>query len=138
MDGKAKLPNINSVCIAGRLTRDVELKYLPSGTAVAEFGIAYDKPRKKADGSWGKVAFFFEVQVWDKTAETCAETLTKGCPVVVDGSLELDQWEKDGQKRSKTRIVARRVQRLDWPDDDAPTGSTESPAEPEQEDDVPF
>jgi len=130
--GNLRMPNINAIHISGRLTRDVELRYIPSGAAVADIGIAVDEPVKNADGTWGKRASFFQVQCWDKVAERAAEHLGKGCPVYIEGKLRMEQWEKDGEKKSHTRIVAHRIERLDWPDNDTQGADPRSGSAPAQ------
>lgn len=98
--------NINSVTLAGRLTRDPELKYTPSGTAVCEFSLAQNERRKDGEDR----AHFFEVVAFGRTAETVAEHKRKGDLLVVEGRLQQDRWEaKDGGKRSKVGIVAHRA-----------------------------
>ena len=94
------MSDLNSVNMSGRLTRDIELKYLPSQTAVAEAGIACNRKYKDKDQTC-----FCEITVMGKQAEVFAKYLKKGDPVIISGRLELDQWEaQDGSKRSKHRI----------------------------------
>jgi single-strand DNA-binding protein len=103
--------DINRVIIVGRLTKDVELKYTPSNTAVANFGIAVGgKP--KDDGTGG--VSFFNVVVWGKTGESCSNYLNKGNRCCVDGRLEQRSWTaQDGTKRSVVEIIAERVEFLE-------------------------
>jgi single-strand DNA-binding protein len=105
--------DINRVIIVGRLTRDVELKYTPGGTAVAKFGIAVGgKP--KPDGS--DSVSFFNVSVYGKTAENCSKFLAKGKQIAVDGSLEQRSWTaQDSSRRSVVEIIADRVEFLGSP-----------------------
>ena len=105
--------DINRVIVVGRLSNDVELKYTPSNTAVAHFGIAVGgKP--KADG--GDSVSFFNVVVWGKTAENCGSFLAKGKQVALDGRLEQRSWTaQDGTKRSVVEIIADRVEFLGSP-----------------------
>ena len=108
------MANLNKVLLIGNVTRDPELRYIQSGTAVLDLGVAVNRRVKKSDGSWGDEAAFIDVTVWGKQAENCAEYLSKGRPVFVEGHLKFDQWEdkKTGDKRSKLRVTAENVQFL--------------------------
>lgn len=102
--------DINKVILIGRLANDVELKYTPSGTAVAKFGLAVGG-KNKPDGT-GTVSFF-NVVVWGKGAENCNSFLAKGKQVGIDGRLEQRSWTaQDGGKRSTVEVVADRVEFL--------------------------
>jgi single-strand DNA-binding protein len=102
---------LNRVVIVGNLTRDPELRYVPSGTARATFGIAVNDYRKGEDGK--PLAHFFNVVAWDKQGEFCATYLTKGCRVGIDGRLQYRSWTNDvGEKRSAVEIVAERIDNL--------------------------
>ncbi len=105
--------DINKVILVGRLSGDVELKYIPSGTAVARFGIAVGgKP--KTDGA--DSVSFFNVVVWGKPAENCSNYLSKGKQIALDGRLEQRSWTaQDGSKRSVVEIIADRVEFLGSP-----------------------
>lgn len=98
--------SINKVLITGRLTRDPETKYLPSGQALTNLGIAVNRRFQDKSGEWRDDTMFIDVETWGKTAERCAETLKKGQPVFVEGRLKQDSWERDGQKQTKIRITA--------------------------------
>ena len=108
------MANLNKVLLIGNVTRDPELRYIQSGTAVLDLGIAVNRRVKGSDGQWTDEAAFIDVTVWGKQAENCAEYLSKGRPVFVEGHLKFDQWEdkKTGDKRSKLRVTAERVQFL--------------------------
>ena len=108
------MANLNKVFLIGNLTRDIELRYTPGGTAVANFGLATNRRwRDKKSGDNREEATFIDVEAWARTAELCHQYLSKGSPVFLEGRLKLDQWEsKDGQKRSKLRVVAESVQFL--------------------------
>ena len=99
---------VNNITILGNITRDPELRFTPSGTAVVNFGLAVNRNvQNKNSGEWETEADFFNVTAWYKLAENCAESLTKGDRVLVSGRLSQDSWEdKDGQKRSTVKIVA--------------------------------
>lgn len=103
--------DINSVVIVGRLTRDVELKYMNNGNAVASMSIAVNRSKKEGD-QWVSEAHFFDVSYFGKGAEAVKPYLTKGKQVAVQGSLRQNRWEKDGQKQSRISIVADNVQLL--------------------------
>ncbi|TET78422.1 single-stranded DNA-binding protein, partial [candidate division TA06 bacterium] len=109
-----KLPSLNHVLIAGRLTRDPDLRYTPSGTAVCNFRLASGRRFKDQSGEWRDDPTFVNVVTWKKTAENCGEYLKKGSAVLVEGRLQSRSWEtEDGQKTSVLEIVAQRVQFLD-------------------------
>jgi single-strand DNA-binding protein len=103
--------SFNRVILVGNLTRDPELKYIPSGTAVAEVGLAVNERVKKNDVYVDETTFV-DVTLWGRTAEIANEYLKKGAPVLIEGRLKLDTWEKDGQKRSKLRVVGEKMQML--------------------------
>jgi len=92
----------------GRLTKDAELRYLPSGQAVCHFSIVTDRRTKKGD-AWIDEASFWAVDIWGKSGEAINQYLTKGKLVHSVGQLYIEQWEKDGQKRQKVKISARQV-----------------------------
>ena len=92
---------VNSVSVAGRLVADPELRETKSGTNVSQFTVAVDKFRKE-DG-----ANFFDVVAWGKPAEIISQYVTKGSYIVVNGNLEQQTWEQEGQKRSKVVINLR-------------------------------
>ena len=107
------MASFNRVILMGNLTRDPELRYTPSGTAVTELGLAVNDRRKNANGEWVEEATFVDVTLWERTAEVASEYLSKGSPVLIEGRLKLDSWEgKDGQKHSKLRVVANAMQLL--------------------------
>src|SRR3974390_1602232 len=78
--------------------------------AVTDVGLAVNDRRKTATGEWVEEVTFVDVTLWGRTAETVSEYLTKGSPVLIEGRLKLDTWEKDGQKRSKLKVVGERMQ----------------------------
>jgi single-strand DNA-binding protein len=104
--------SLNKVLLMGNLTRDPEVKYTPKGTAVCDLGIAINDSYKAQDGTIKETVTYVDVEVWGRTAENCKQYLTKGRGVFVEGQLRLDQWEQDGQKRSKLKVRADRVQFL--------------------------
>jgi single-strand DNA-binding protein len=106
------MASYNRVILVGNLTRDIELKYTPGGTAVTDVGMAVNDRRKTASGEWVDETTFVDVTIWGRTAEVASEYLGKGSPILIEGRLKLDTWETDGQKRSKLRVVCDRMQML--------------------------
>ena len=105
------MASFNRVILLGNLTRDIELRYLPSGMAVADVGIAVNDRRKNANGEWIEEVTFVDVTAWGRTAEVMSEYLGKGSPVFIEGRLKLDTWDgQDGQKRSKLKVICERMQ----------------------------
>ena len=104
---------MNHVVLVGRLTRDVELKYIQgSGTPVANFGVAVDREFTGKDGK--KEVDFIDIQVWGKSAENCANYIGKGSLVAIQGSIRIDSYQdQEGNNRKITRVNANRVQFLD-------------------------
>jgi len=102
---------LNRVILIGRLTRDPELKYIPSGTPVATFTLAVNRPFTNKMGE--READFVPIVVWRKQAENCANYLSKGSLVAVDGRLQVRSYEQDGQRRYVTEVVAEDVRFLD-------------------------
>jgi len=97
----------------GNLTRDPELRYIPSGTAVASFTIAANRYYKSTTGERKEETSFVRIVVWGRRAEVCGEFLSKGSPVFVEGRLRSRNWEgNDGQKRSTIEVIANNVQFL--------------------------
>ncbi|MFH1039331.1 MAG: single-stranded DNA-binding protein [PVC group bacterium] len=109
--------SVNTVILGGNLTRDPEVRYTPQGTAVARLGLAVNQVYRTKDGERKEDVCFVDVEVWARQAETCGEYLKKGSSVLIEGSLKLDTWtdKESGQKRSKHKIRARRVQFLSAP-----------------------
>ena len=153
--------NINRVILTGNLTRDPELRSLPSGTSVCSLRVAVNTRRKDQSGEWVDKPNYFSVTVWGAQGDNCARYLSKGRPVAIDGRLEWREWEaKEGGKRESIEIVADSVQflgsreegggngngfqqRSDVPVDTAdfqPTAAPSGGAAPSapSEDDIPF
>jgi len=103
--------NLNTVIIAGHLTRDPQLKSLANDRTVAEFGLAINRRHKGADGEFKEESTFVEIEAWGRTAEVIGQYLTKGSPCYIEGRLKFESWQdKEGQKRSKLKVVAEKVQ----------------------------
>ncbi len=100
------MPSYNKVLLMGNLTRDVQLKSLPSGQAIAEIAIAINRKFKTKDGQDREEVTYVDCECWGPRAEVIAKYFSKGKPIFIEGRLRLDSWEdKDGQKRSKMRVV---------------------------------
>lgn len=103
------MASLNKVFLMGNLTREPELRYTPSGSAVCEFGIAVNRRGQDRDEPC-----FVEIIVWEKQAEACGKFIQKGSAVFIEGRLQYDQWtDKEQKKRSRLRVTAERVQFLD-------------------------
>ena len=146
--------DINRVTLVGRLTRDPELRHLPSGSPVLEFGLAVNGRQQDSGGQWVDKPNFFDVKVYGNQAEFLSQYLQKGRRVGIDGRLDWRSWEaQDGSKRSKVDVVAQTVQFLDSradgegsgggagggyiPADATATPAGDFPASP-TDDDIPF
>ena len=112
------MASYNRVMLIGNLTRDIELRHTPGGTAVTDMGMAVNDRRKNAQGEWVDEVTYVDVTLWGRTAEIAAEYLRKGSPVFIEGRLKLDSWEADGQKKYKLRVVGERLQLLGGRSDD--------------------
>jgi len=105
--------SVNRVFLIGNLTRDPELRYIPSGTAVATFDLAVNRTYNTQSGEKKEETSFVRIVVWARRAEVCAEYLAKGSPVFVEGRLRSRTWQtNDGQKRSTIEVIANNVQFL--------------------------
>ena len=111
--------NINRVVLTGNLTRDPELRSLPSGMQVCSMRIAVNTRKKDQDGQWTEKPNYFDVTVWGAQGENCARYLSKGRPVAIDGRLEWREWQEkeSGAKRQSIDIIADSVQFLGGRDD---------------------
>ena len=106
------MASFNRVILLGNVTRDPELRYISSGTAVTDIGLAVNDRRKTPTGEWVEETTFVDVTLWGRTAEIAGEYVTKGAPLLIEGRLKLDTWEKDGKKNSKLRVVGEKMQLL--------------------------
>jgi len=104
----------NKIILVGNLTRDVELKYTPSGTAIANFGIATNRTYKDVSGQQEQEVMFIDVKVFGRSAEIANQYLRKGSKALIEGRLVFEQWvDRNGQKRSKHVVIAEKVQFMD-------------------------
>ncbi|OIO39714.1 MAG: hypothetical protein AUJ72_00145 [Candidatus Omnitrophica bacterium CG1_02_46_14] len=126
------MASLNKVLLIGNLTRDPELRYVPSGSAVANFTLAMNRVYKLQTGEKKEEVSFVKVIVWGRMAEVCGEYLHKGNPVFVEGRLQSRSWDgPDGQKRSVLEVIAVNIQFLKGPqggtkDHDLPTETAQS------------
>lgn len=105
---------LNKIIMIGHLTRDVELKYMQSGTAFAVFGLASNRKYKKQDGSQGEDVCFIDVKIFGRTAEIANQFLKKGSKICIEGKLTYETWEDNqGNKKSKHTITAESLEMLD-------------------------
>lgn len=135
------MANLNKVLLLGRLTKDPELRFTPQGTPVCDVTLAINRVIRAPDGTQREETAFVDVTVWGRQAETSAEYLKKGREAFVEGRLTLDRWETpDGQKRSRLKVTAERVQFLGGPRSPSGGGGTAeaSGSEPESTEEVPF
>ncbi|MCC6781824.1 MAG: single-stranded DNA-binding protein [Planctomycetes bacterium] len=105
------MANFNKVILLGNLTRDPELKYTQGGQAIAKFGLAVSR-KYTQNGETKEQVCFVDITAWGRTAEIVNEYAKKGKPILVEGRLDYQTWEKDGQKRSKHEVVAENIQLL--------------------------
>lgn len=117
----------NKIIIVGNLTRDVELKYLPSGSAAATLGLASNRKFKKQDGTMGEETCFVDVKLFGRTAEVANQYLKKGSQILIEGRLILETWnDQSGAKRSKHSIMAENMQMLGRASNDNTSSYNES------------
>lgn len=152
------MASYNKVILVGNLTRDPELRYTPKGMAIAKIGLAVNRTWKTETGESKEEVTFVDVDAFSRQAETIAQYLKKGSPLLVEGRLRLDQWDdkQTGQKRSRLGVVLEAFQFLGGPRTEGgtpgiespkrqpapppaePPASTEADGPPVDEDDVPF
>lgn len=106
----ALMASFNRTILLGNLTRDVELRFTPSGTAVCDIGLAVNEQRKDARGETVQETVFVDATLWGRTAEVANQYLSKGSPALIEGRLKLERWEQDGQPRSKLKVICDRLQ----------------------------
>ena len=138
------MANYNRVILMGRLTRDPEMSYLPSQTAVTEIGMAVNRKWKSKEGEAKEEVCFIDCRAYGKTAETLQKYVKRGDPLLVEGRLQFDQWEgKDGTKRSKHRVFVENFQFLGSGDSSPQTNKpqaakTTTPVADDNPEDCPF
>jgi single-strand DNA-binding protein len=104
---------LNRVQLIGRLGRDPELKDTPNGKKVCNFSIAVNRRKKDKDGETQQVADWFNIEAWERLAEICGDYLRKGSLVYLEGRLQIDAYEDNGQTRYFTKVVTSQMQMLD-------------------------
>jgi len=115
------MASYNRVILMGNMTRDPQLRYLPSNTAVCEFGLAVNRKWRDRDGNQKDEVCFVDISAFGRQAETINQYMTKGRPILVEGRLKLDSWtSQDGQKRSKHSVVVDTFQFVGGRDDRGP------------------
>lgn len=107
--------SVNQVILLGNLTRDPELRQIPSGQSVCSFSLALNRSYKDASGEWQEATDYIDVTAWAALGERVAQYLSKGRRCLVQGRLQSRSWEQDGQKRSKVEVNASDVTFLDSP-----------------------
>jgi len=148
MSGELRFPRINNITLSGRLTRDPELRYTPNGSPVVKIPIAFNKVYM-LDGEWKEESYFIDVTAWNKLAETSAEKLKKGSPIIVEGTLRTRTYtNKENQNVKIVEINANRIhilEKSDFYQDSTASSQNQNKsgntfiAEPEvTDDDVPF
>jgi single-strand DNA-binding protein len=130
--------SLNRVILVGNVVRDIELRYVGKGTAVCDIGLAVNDRRKDSDGKWLEETTFVDCTAWGRTAEVANEYLHKGSSILIEGRLKLEQWERDGQKRSKLKVVIERLQMLDGKGGRKPQEEEELQQVPTGKEDVPW
>lgn len=131
------MASLNRVILMGNLTRDPEVRYIPSGAAVASFGLAMNRTYTTQSGDKKEEVCFVNVVVWGKQAESCGQYLNKGSLVLVEGRLSYRTWEAEGQKRSTLEVRADRVQFLGKPKGTGSAGEFKTEEADEAHSDVP-
>ena len=119
---------LNKVFLIGRLTQDPVITYLPKGTPVVEFRIAYNRRYKDQNGEWKEESHFFDVKAYGKPAEDWGTRFSKGYMVLIEGRLVQEKWEKEGKNFSKVKIIAESIKLVM-----KPKGETEEKTEEEEE-----
>lgn len=133
--------SFNKVILLGNLTRDPQLSYLPSQTAVVEIGLATNRKFKKQDGSQGEEVCFLDCQMYGKRAEVLNQYLSKGDPLLVEGRLRLDTWQsQDGTNHSRLRVMIESFEFMGGGEqrEDTEQQGEEADNTPVEDDDIPF
>jgi single-strand DNA-binding protein len=123
------MASFNKVILAGNMTRDPELRYLPKGTAVAQFGLAVNRTWKTESGESKEEVSFIDIEAFGRQAEVIAQYMRKGRPLLVEGRLKMDSWEDKTthQKKSKLKVV---LESFSFIDSKSPDGGAPSPDAP--------
>lgn len=136
------MPSLNKCFLMGNVTRDIDMRYTASGTAVANFGLAVNRKYKLASGEDGEDTLFIDCAAWGKSAEVLKEYVGKGDPLFVEGRLQLDEWddkENPGRKRQKIKLTVENFQFLRMRGDAATDGAGRTTdSDQDQDEDIPF
>lgn len=133
------MASINKAILIGRLGKDPEIRYTPSGTAITTFSMATDESYKDKSGEKQSKTEWHNIVAWSRLGEICGEYLQKGSLVYIEGKLQTRSWEdRDGNKRYITEIVAQSMQMLGGKKQDSPQEEKPWPDEYNIEDDIPF
>lgn len=126
------MANVNKVTLIGRITRDIELRYTPKGTAVSELAMAVNRVRTDDSGQKIEETTFVDVTLWGRQAELANQYLAKGREVYIEGRLQLDTWQdkQSGQNRSRLRVVGETMQFLGTGNSN---NSTDNKSQPSQQ-----
>ncbi len=143
-----KVPRLNKAFLAGRITKDLELRYTPKGTPVVNFTIAMDKRFKDESDQWQSVPVFIDIVAWKYNAENICKQAKKGTAIMVEGRIEMRSYtDSNNVNRKVFEIWADNIQTLEWPPREGEQGHQEDAPIPEEEqdqasettnDDVPF
>jgi single-strand DNA-binding protein len=124
--------SLNQVFLMGNLTRDPELRQIPSGQSVCSFSLALNRSYKDASGEWQEATDYIDCVAWGPLAERVSQYLSKGRRCLVQGRIQSRSWEQDGQKRSKVEVLANDVTFLDsrgaGGGDDSSSAASQTPA----------
>jgi single-strand DNA-binding protein len=127
------MPGLNRVQLIGRLGKDPETRFTPTGKKVATFSLAVDRRWKGSDGTVKQDTDWFNVEAWGSLGETCQKILRKGQLIFLEGRLKTDRYEEKGETRYFTRVIARNMQVLEWPEKKEAVEEAEAVIPPEEE-----
>lgn len=118
-----RFPRVNSIMLSGRLTREVDLRYTPSGTPIAKMSVAFDR-RIQKNGNWETETSYIDVIAWELKATQCSENLTKGSAILVEGRLQTRTYtNNEGRNVKIAEIVSNRIHFLEWTDKKSGSGN---------------
>lgn len=122
------MPGLNRVQLIGNLGRDPEIRTTPKGNKVCTFSMAVGRRWKTSEGETKEATDWFNVEAWGGLGEICAQYLSKGRLVFIEGRLQTDRYEHEGETRYFTKVIARQMQMLDWRPEEAEPVTEEEPA----------
>jgi single-strand DNA-binding protein len=114
------MPGLNRVQLIGNLGKDPEVRFTPSGAKVCTFSMAVNRSWKGRDGGVKEATSWFNIEVWGKLGEICQQYLRKGSLVYIEGRLQTDRYEHEGETRYFTKVIARAMQMLDKKPEEEP------------------